>query len=119
MLALDVNDSDEAVVAQIGVVFNELLQHAKLAKKSSAVDPALNRAQFENIQQRFPSTVRPGTQAEEDGDAAGVAAKTYRFSLVETAARKLFEQLIVRNPPISLPRCASNHIAVINTDRIP
>ena len=97
MPALDVENPGVPAVSSVEKLLEDLLGEASLAKQAWTVEPVLNASDFKDLSSRISATFPNDAASGEDGNAAPQeAAKTRHFAIIETAARDLFDKLIVR-----------------------
>lgn len=83
----------------------EALDHARIVKPTSSIEPALNKSDFETLLARLVPvfTSAPTGQASD---------RARQYAVVETAARDLFSNLIVRQSRKSSP----SSISILDND---
>jgi THO complex subunit 1 len=98
MPALEIDDAGVPDVASFGTLLNELLTEAETVKQATTIEPALQKSQFNDLSRRVGSCFAPAGHAPdtEASEGSPAVAKSRRNAVVETAARSLFDQLIVR-----------------------
>lgn len=98
MPTLDIDDAGVPDVASFGALLNDLLREAEAVKPVTTIDPALQKSQFNDLSQRVAACfARSAASADPEAtDGSLAVAKTRRNAIVETAARSLFDRLIVR-----------------------
>lgn len=70
-------------VATVTDILNESLRHARTVKPTSSIEPALNKSDFEFLLTRLTPVFAS-------------ADKARRYAVIETAARDIFTNSIVR-----------------------
>ena len=76
-------------VAAVEALLRESLGHAQMLKPASSIEPALNKSDFESLLTTLPTLfTNPSTGQTFD--------KARQYAVVETAARDIFSNLIVR-----------------------
>ncbi|KJZ76026.1 hypothetical protein HIM_04482 [Hirsutella minnesotensis 3608] len=99
MPALALENPGVPAVASAGALLDELLAEASAAKQTSAIDPALNEADFNDLSGRaLAAFANDGTADADNGAGGKETAKTTYFAVIETAARDLFDRLIATIP---------------------
>ncbi|KAK7751498.1 hypothetical protein SLS62_006583 [Diatrype stigma] len=78
-------------VTAVGDLLSEALDHARIVKPTSSIEPALNKSDFESLLARLVPvfTSAPTGQA---------ADRARQYAVIETAARDLFSNLIAGTP---------------------
>jgi THO complex subunit 1 len=94
MPSLEVENYGVAGVATVDSLLSELLLKADTLKPTASIDPALEKADFEDLPARLARALAPAEEAEELDDN-GDSNKARRFAIIETAARDKFSKLIV------------------------
>lgn len=79
-------------VDAVDSLFDELLQYAETVKQTTSIDPALTKADFEDLSARLGQALAPAGQ---NGEETGDLSKARRFAIIETVARDKFSNLIV------------------------
>ncbi len=102
MPSLEVEDYGVPAVAAFTTLLESLLERAQVLKPTGAIEPALVRADLDDLQGRMLSAfadveVRPA-------DGAEGRKKTRQYAIIETAVRAVFSDLIVSAAPPSCPR---------------
>lgn len=104
MAALDANNPAAPGVATFQIVLTELLYQARNAKQSTEIEPALTKSDFNSISEDVAAAAKQlaGTEAS-NGTGTSEQAKGRLFAIIETAARGIFVDLVVReeNPACS------------------
>lgn len=77
-------------VTAVGDLLNESLDHARNIKPTSSIEPALNKADFESLLTRLAPVFT-------------VSDRARQYAVIETAARDIFSNLIVRPSRSSSP----------------
>ena len=80
--------------AAVDNLFEELLRQAETVKRTTSIEPALTKADFDDLPDRLARAFAPpgaAEHAEENGDLT----KARRFAIIETVARDKFSGLIV------------------------
>ena len=79
-------------VAAVEALLRESLGHAQMLKPASSIEPALNKSDFESLLTTLPTlfTNLPNLSTGQTSD------KARQYAVVETAARDIFSNLIVR-----------------------
>ena len=98
MPALDVQNPGMAAVERFGALLNELLAEAARSKEAAEIEPALTKADLDGISKRVAAAVaRPNSESSVDeAESHAGASISQQFAVIETAARDVFDQLIVR-----------------------
>ncbi|KAK5988864.1 THO complex subunit 1 [Cladobotryum mycophilum] len=95
MPALDVENPGVSAVSTFENLLKELLNEASAAKQQTAIEPALNKSDFNKLYDRVSSSFSQPDASGSEGDALPAeAVKARQFAIVETAARDLFDKLI-------------------------
>lgn len=95
MPSLEVDDYGVTPVTSLVNFFEEALDAATAIKPTSAIDPPLEDADLKGVLDRLPTTATTGES--QDG-AAARQERHHRFAVIETAARGVLSNLIVRRP---------------------
>lgn len=97
MPALDVQNPGVSVVASFGSLLHQFLEEAAVVKPTSTIEPTLKKSNFKDISNRISACVSSDTTTEKDGQDSSPQelAKAKQFAVIETAARDLFDTLIV------------------------
>src|SRR6478735_5899009 len=99
MPALDVKNPGVSVVADMKSVLSSLLEEALAVKKTSAVEPALNKSDLADLCSRVLNALGPvDAPTTENGTAQTDTTKSWRYIVIETAVRDIFGKLIVSSP---------------------
>jgi THO complex subunit 1 len=93
MPSLEVETHTVPGVAAVGGFLGKLLSHAETVKPSSTIEPALEKADFDDLQNRL-SAILPATDLT-PGEESADQKKAHRFAIIETAVRDLFSNLVV------------------------
>lgn len=96
MPSLEVDDYGVTPVTTFVSFFEEALDAASAIKPTAAIDPPLEEADLEGVLSRLPET----PHANESQDTR--QRKHHRFAVIETAARGILSNLIVRHPSAML-----------------
>lgn len=99
MPALDIQNPGVAAVEGAGTLLADLLHDAELAKPTSALEPALDPSQLGSPDGRISASLI--NLAASDTDNNLETARTLHFAILETAARDLFDRLIVRGSTLA------------------
>jgi THO complex subunit 1 len=103
MPALDVKNPGIGPVVAMKSVLSELLDEALAVKKTSAVEPALNKSDLVDLCPRVSNALGSSdAPATDNGAAQADASKALRYIVIETAVRDIFAQLI-NSTPIDSP----------------
>lgn len=98
MPALDVQNPGVPAVAKVGSLLARLLDEAARVKETATIEPALKKADFNDISNRILEATSGTTGDDANGNAdasAQDAGKTQKYAVIETAARDLFDKLLV------------------------
>jgi hypothetical protein len=95
MPSLEVDDYGVKPVISLVTFFEEALEAATAIKPTSAIDPPLEDADLKAVLDRLPTT---STTDESQDVAASRQQRHHRFAVIETAARGVLSNLIVRHP---------------------
>ena len=76
-------------VAAVEDLLNESLDHARIVKPTFSIEPPLNKSDFEALFTRLPSVFANAVIGQ-------IPDKARQYAIIETAARDLFSNLIVR-----------------------
>ena len=94
MPSLEIEDPVIPGAAAVDDLFENLLRHAETVKRTTSIEPALTKTDFDDLPDRLAQAFAPAgaaEQAEENGDLT----KARRFAIIETVARDKFSSLIV------------------------
>lgn len=95
MPAAIVDDHGISGVAAAGAFLNNLLARAESVKKTTSIEPPLEKSDLGDLEQQLSDALGYEATADESADPK----KIQRFALIETAARDIFKNLIVSWPP--------------------
>lgn len=121
MPALQIDDAGVPDVASFGTLLNKLLVEAEAVKKVTTIEPALQKSQFDDLTGRVAACfARDGNAPDtQPAETSAAVARTRRNAIIETAARSLFDQLIVWTPITCLnPGLELTHGAGVYVDRL-
>lgn len=93
MPSLEVDSHGVPAVAAFSTVLEELLAVAEGIKRTSQIEPALNKSDFEHLEAQLLD-VFPAVNSTKTGDNTD-QRKAQRFAIIETAVRDMFSNLIV------------------------
>ena len=109
MPALDISNPGVSAVTSVGALLEDLLEEASLVNRTATTRLALDKADFRQLFSRIAASLAidatPGAEKEQD------FAKTWQFAVIETAARDLFDKLIVscqHSPSRAYPAANAN-----------
>jgi len=86
------SDGIKAVVASFGAFLQDTLARAESVKPTSAIEPALDKSDFPELQAQLSQALGPELiQTDDSTDPK----KFQRFAVIETAVRDTFGDLIV------------------------
>lgn len=88
------SEPEVAQISSFAALLNEALQHARDAKPTTSIEPPLAESNFGSFLTALPSVF-----ANSNTDAP-TTDKTRQFAIVETAARDLFDTLVVSPRPM-------------------
>ena len=76
-------------VTAVEALLRESLDHAQMLKPASSIEPALNKSDFESLLTTLPTLLINSSTGQ-------TSDKARQYAVVETAARDIFSNLIVR-----------------------
>lgn len=97
MPSLEVDSYGVPAVTAFAEYFEEALEASTAIKPEATVEPALDESDLEDVLQRLPAAPEPV----EAPDTGGLRQRnSSKFAIIETAARGLLSNLIVRRGPL-------------------
>lgn len=99
-----------SLVAKFSSLLDSFLSDAAVAKPTPTIEPRLKKSNFNNLSARMTAFVSghgSHEQSLETDESARTMPRTQQLAVVETAARDLFDRLIVGDRPDPRPASPS------------
>ncbi|KAF5535591.1 nuclear matrix p84 [Fusarium mexicanum] len=93
MAAQEIDNPAAPAIAAFTTLLEEFLSQAETAKRTSAIEPALRKSDFDDLSGRVSRTAADVSSPAAEG-AASTIDKGRQFAIIETAARNIFSHLI-------------------------
>lgn len=101
MPPLDIENPGVPAVVRVGKILEHLLSEAASSKQTSAIEPAANPPDFEDLTARIAAALKDDVSpsVKDDNGVPQETDKLRQFAVLETAARDIFDELIVLTTP--------------------